>query len=98
MIIISTTETRSVLDEKGLRVKELTAAIQKRFELGDKEVDIFCEKMRNRGLSAVALAESLRYKLLGGVPVSNACDGVLLFILENVAKGDEVLYQESCET
>ena len=79
------------MGEKGRRVKELTAVLQKRFDLNEKEVDIFCEKMVNRGLSAVAQAESLRYKLLGGVAVRKACYGVLIFILESGAKGAEVI-------
>lgn len=90
-IIISATKTQNVLGEKGRRVKELTAVLQKRFDLNEKEVDIFCEKMVNRGLSAVAQAESLRYKLLGGVAVRKACYGVLRFILESGAKGAEVV-------
>ena len=82
-IIISITKTQSVLGEKGRRVKELTAVLQKRFNLSEKEIDIYCEKMMNRGLSAVAQAESLRYKLLGGVAVRKACYDVLQFIIGN---------------
>ena len=36
-------------------------------------------------------AESLRYKLLGGLAVRRACYGVLRFIMENGAKGCEVI-------
>ena len=41
--------------------------------------------------SAVAQAESLRYKLLGGLAVRRACYGVLRFIMESGAKGAEVI-------
>merc|ERR1719217_436021 len=39
----------------------------------------------------MAQAESLRYKLLGGLAVRRACYGVVRFIMENGAKGCEVI-------
>jgi len=39
----------------------------------------------------MATAESLRYKLLGGLAVRRACYGVVRFIMENGAKGCEVV-------
>jgi small subunit ribosomal protein S3e len=39
----------------------------------------------------VAQAESLRYKLLGGLAVRRACYGVVRFIMEAEAKGVEVV-------
>jgi len=47
--------------------------------------------VNNRGLCAIAQAESLRYKLLGGLAVRRACYGVLRFIMESGAKGCEVI-------
>ncbi|KAA8523300.1 hypothetical protein F0562_009723 [Nyssa sinensis] len=44
---------------------------------------------RIRELTSVA--ESLRYKLLGGLAVRRACYGVLRFIMESGAKGCEVI-------
>ncbi|XP_013592795.1 PREDICTED: cyclin-A3-4-like isoform X1 [Brassica oleracea var. oleracea] len=38
----------------------------------------------------VSYAESLRYKLLGGLAVCRACYGVLRFVMESGAKGREV--------
>lgn len=38
----------------------------------------------------VLQAESLKYKLLGGLAVRRACYGVLRFIMESGAKGAEV--------
>merc|ERR1712097_190462 len=43
------------------------------------------------GACAMAQAESLRYKLLGGLAVRRACYGVVRFIMENGAKGCEVV-------
>ena len=45
--------------------------------------------MATRGLCAIAQAESLRYKLIGGLAVRRACYGVLRFIMESGAKGCE---------
>mmetsp|Transcript_115334 Transcript_115334/g.320738 ORF Transcript_115334/g.320738 Transcript_115334/m.320738 type:complete len:139 (-) Transcript_115334:25-441(-) len=39
----------------------------------------------------MAQCESLRYKLLGGLAVRRACYGVVRFIMENGAKGCEVV-------
>lgn len=52
---------------------------------------LYAEKVANRGLSAIAQCESLRYKLLGGLAVRRACYGVVRFIIENGAKGCEVI-------
>lgn len=43
--------------------------MQKRFSFSDGAVELYAEKVMNRGLCAVAQAESLRYKLLGGLAV-----------------------------
>merc|ERR1712080_791130 len=53
--------------------------------------NVLGEKVLNRGLCAVAQAESLRYKLLGGLAVRRACYGVLRFIMESGALGCEVI-------
>jgi hypothetical protein len=43
--------------------------VQKRFKFPADSVELYAEKVNNRGLCAVAQAESLRYKLLGGLAV-----------------------------
>lgn len=55
--------------EKGRRIRELTSVVQKRFKFPENSVELYAEKVNNRGLSAIAQAESLRYKLLGGLAV-----------------------------
>merc|ERR1711869_101703 len=75
-IIIRATRTQNVLGEKGRRIRELTAVVQKRFNFPPGSVELYAEKVLNRGLCAVAQAESLRYKLLGGLAVRRACYGV----------------------
>jgi len=89
-IIIRATRTREVLGEKGRRIRELTAVVQKRFGFPENSVELFAERVENRAACAMAQAESLRYKLLGGLVVRRACYGVLRFVMENGAKGCEV--------
>lgn len=43
--------------------------MQKRFKFPENSVELYAEKVNNRGLCAIAQAESLRYKLLGGLAV-----------------------------
>merc|ERR1712083_648334 len=57
----------------------------------ENTVELYAEKVATRGLCAIAQAESLRYKLIGGLAVRRACYGVLRFIMESGAKGCEVL-------
>jgi len=90
-IIIKATRTQSVLGEKGRRMRELTSLVQKRFKFPEGNVELFAEKVNSRGLCALAQAESLRYKLLGGLPVRRACYGVLKVIMEAGAKGCEII-------
>merc|ERR1712227_94875 len=77
-IIIMATRTQNVLGEKGRRIPE-------------GSVELYAEKVATRGLCAIAQAESLRYKLIGGLAVRRACYGVLRFIMESGAKGCEVV-------
>ena len=60
---------RWLLGEKGRRIRELTSVVQKRFNFPEGGVELYAEKVNNRGLCAIAQAESLRYKLLGGLAV-----------------------------
>merc|ERR1712093_186284 len=90
-IIIRATRTQNVLGEKGRRIRELTAVVQKRFNFPPGSVELYAEKVQYRGLCAVAQAESLKFKLLGGLAVRRACYGVLRFIMESGALGCEVI-------
>uniref|UniRef100_A0A2K5K3S0 KH type-2 domain-containing protein n=1 Tax=Colobus angolensis palliatus TaxID=336983 RepID=A0A2K5K3S0_COLAP len=62
-IIILATRTQNVLGEKGQWIQELT----KRFVFPEGSVEPYAEKVAARGLCAIAQAESLPYKLLGGL-------------------------------
>ena len=52
---------------------------------------MYAERVLFRGLSAVAQAESLKFKLLAGLAVRRACYGVIRYVMENEAKGVEVI-------
>ena len=90
-IIIRATRTQSVLGEKGQRIRELTSVVQKRFGFAEGAVELYAERVANRGLCAQAQAESLKFKLLGGLAVRRACYGVVRFVMEASAKGVEVV-------
>lgn len=90
-IIIRATRTQNVLGEKGRRIRELTSVVQKRFQFPEGGVELYAERVANKGLCAQAQAESLKYKLLGGLAVRRACYGVLRFVMESGAKGAEVM-------
>jgi len=85
-IIIRATKTQNVLGEKGRRIRELTSLVQKRFGFAEGAVELYAEKVANRGLCAISQCESLRYKLLGGLAVRRACYGVLRFIMETARR------------
>lgn len=69
-IIIKATKTQNVIGDKGARIKEIKSLIMERFpHLAQTKVELFAERIGFRGLCAVAQAESLRYKLIGGLVV-----------------------------
>lgn len=82
-IIIRATRTQSVLGEKGRRIRELTSVVQKRFNFPQDTVELYAEKVNNRGLSAIAQAESLKFKLLGGLAVRRWALNLRSFIQKN---------------
>jgi len=90
-IIIRATRTQNVLGEKNRRIRELTSLVQRRFNFPKDNVELYAERVQNRALCAVAQAESLRFKLSGGLAVRRACYGVLRYIMENGAKGCEII-------
>jgi len=90
-IIIRATRTKEVLGEKGRRIRELTTLVQQRWGFKEGSVELFAERVMNRATCAVAQAESVRYKLMHGLPVRRACYGVLRFIMEQGAKGCEIV-------
>lgn len=90
-LIIRATHTQAVLGEGGRRLHELTSLIQKRFKFDEDSIVLYVERVHERGLSAVAQAESLKYKLLNGLAIRRAGYGVVRYVMEAGAKGVEVV-------
>ncbi|ODQ79547.1 hypothetical protein BABINDRAFT_161934 [Babjeviella inositovora NRRL Y-12698] len=90
-VIIRATHTQAVLGENGRRIHELTSLVQKRFKFQPGTIVLYAERVQDRGLSAVAQCESLRYKLLNGLAIRRAAYGVVRFVMEAGAKGVEVV-------
>jgi small subunit ribosomal protein S3e len=90
-LIIRATQTKDVLGENNRRIRELTSVVQKRFNFADGAVELYAERVQNRGLCAQAQAESLKFKLLSGLAVRRACYGVVRFVMEAGSKGCEVV-------
>jgi len=91
-IIIRACRTQEVVGEKGQRIRELQLQIKNRFQFGDTQtVELFVERVRERGLCALAQAEAVKYKLLEGVAVRRACYRALRFIMESKACGCEIV-------
>merc|ERR1711877_104468 len=74
-VIIIATRPSQVLGEKTRRIRELTAIVNKRWGHEQGQIDLYVERVANRGLSAVA----------------QAAYGVLRFVMEQGARGCEVV-------
>lgn len=90
-IIIRATRTQDVLGENGRRINELTMLIQKRFKYKAGSVVLYAERVQDRGLSAIAQAESMKFKLLNGLAIRRAAYGVVRYVMDSGAKGCEVV-------
>jgi len=88
-IIIKATKTKEVLGDKGKRMRELTSLIQQRFRYKQGALALFVDRVQNRGLCAMAQAESLRFKLVNQLPVRRAAMGVIRFCIDSGAVGAE---------
>ncbi|VVT44636.1 40S ribosomal protein uS3 [Magnusiomyces paraingens] len=90
-IIIRATHTQEVLGPQGRRIRELTTLVRKRFGLKEEALALYAERVQQRGLSAIAQCESLKYKLLNNLAIRRAAYGVVRYVMESGAKGVEVV-------
>jgi small subunit ribosomal protein S3e len=93
-IRIRSTKTTDLLKEGSRKVRELTSLIQKRFNYNneDNKVELILKQMPNRNMSSAAQAENIKLKLLRGIPVRMAANGVInLVVKRGGAKGVEVI-------
>merc|ERR1712156_1021917 len=75
------------------RIPYIQKLIQLRHKFKNEEaLRVYAEKVTARGLSAQAQAQSICYKLKGGLAVRRACYGGLKFIMDNGgAKGVQII-------
>ncbi|GMM51307.1 ribosomal 40S subunit protein S3 [Starmerella bacillaris] len=90
-IVIRASHSQSVVGEGGRRLRELTSLLEKRFRAQPGAITLYADRIQERGMSAIAQCESLRYKLLNGLAVRRAAYGVVRFAMEAGAKGVEVV-------
>lgn len=91
-VIIRATKTKHVVGDQGRRIRELTALVKKRFNItGEQQVELFAERVTYKALCALAQAEAVKFKLTEGIAVRRACYRALRFIMENEAKGCEIV-------
>jgi len=92
-VIIQCTKTPDVVK----RIPYIQKLIQLRHKFKNEDsLRVYAEKVQARGLSAQAQAQSICYKLKGGLAVRRACYGVLKFIMDKNgqdggAKGVEIV-------
>lgn len=90
-IVLRATKPNDVLGENGRRIHELTAVVQQRFNFAPGTVELFAERVENRGLCAEAQVENLKAKLLQGMAARRAAYSVLRVVRESGATGCEVV-------
>lgn len=88
-VVIRCTKTNEVV----ARIPYIQKLLQLRWKFESEDnIKVFAEKVQPRGLSARAQAQSICYKLKGGLAVRRACYGVLKFIMDNgAAKGVQII-------
>jgi ribosomal protein uS3 len=89
-VSIYAAHTDKVVGDNNTRMRELNSLIRKRFNYVKDTLDLLAKKIPNKGTSAAVQAESLKYKLLNGLPVRMAANGVIRFAMKSGAKGIEV--------
>lgn len=90
-IVIHASHSQAVVGEGGRRLRELTSLLEKRFRVQPGAITLYADRIQERGMSAIAQCESLRYKLLNGLAVRRAAYGVVRYAMEAGAKGVEVV-------
>jgi small subunit ribosomal protein S3e len=90
-LIIRASRPKSVLGEKGRRIRELQKVIAKRFGFDEGSVECFAERLNNRGLCCSSQAASLGFKILHGLEIKRAAIGVLRFIMDNNARACQII-------
>ena len=91
-IILKVTNTKPLLEENQKKIRELESMIQKRWGYKPDGIHIKVQRLRQKGLSAPAMAESIKLKLLAQIPVRVAVSSVIRQAVDKEkAKGCQVI-------
>mmetsp|Transcript_32858 Transcript_32858/g.29728 ORF Transcript_32858/g.29728 Transcript_32858/m.29728 type:complete len:237 (+) Transcript_32858:92-802(+) len=90
-IRIKAAKVPEVLGPDGLRIRELTSLVQKRFGYEKDTVELKVSSLAKKGFCAAAQAEILKFKLLSGVPVRMAATSIMRSVERESARGCEVI-------
>jgi len=90
-IRIKATKTTEVIGPEGVKIRELTALVQKRFNYEKDSVELMVERITKKGFCAAAQAELLKAKLVQGIPVRMAANSIIKTVIKDQARGCEVI-------
>eukprot|EP00178_Gracilaria_changii_P012890 TRINITY_DN3630_c0_g1_i2.p1 TRINITY_DN3630_c0_g1~~TRINITY_DN3630_c0_g1_i2.p1 ORF type:complete len:170 (-),score=29.39 TRINITY_DN3630_c0_g1_i2:872-1381(-) len=92
IIILKVTNTKALFDDNCRKIRELESAVQKRFDYKTDGIQIEFKRLRQKGLCASSMAESIKLKLLNQIPVRIAVSSVIKMTVDkDGAKGCEVI-------
>lgn len=92
IIILKVTNTKALFDDNSKKIRELESAVQKRFDYKPDGIHIKVQRLRQKGLCASSMAESIKLKLLNQIPVRIAVSSVIKMTVDkDKAKGCEVI-------
>uniref|UniRef100_A0A6B2FZU4 Small ribosomal subunit protein uS3 n=1 Tax=Myxobolus squamalis TaxID=59785 RepID=A0A6B2FZU4_MYXSQ len=90
-IVLMVTRPQNIVGEKGRKIRELTALVQRKFKYEPERLRIYVDPIKNRNLSSAAQCEALKFKLAKGIPVRRACYTTIRSIMGAEARGCEVV-------
>lgn len=90
-IRIKATKTTEVIGTEGVKIRELTALVQKRFNYERDSVELMVEKITKKGFCAAAQAELIKAKLLQGIPLRMAANSIIKTVIKDGARGCEII-------
>jgi len=90
-IRIKATKTTEVIGPDGIKIRELTALVQKRFNYEKDSVELMLERITKKGFCAPAQAELLKAKLLQGIPIRMAANSIIKSVIKDQARGCEII-------
>lgn len=92
VIVIRVTNSTRLFKDNHRKIRELESLIQKRFDYKSEGIQIQIQRLKQKGLCASTLAESIKIKLLNQIPVRLAVSAAIkLAVDKDKAKGCEII-------